>query len=103
MQVFVLASLVIAILAVIFALQNNAPTTVSFLAWKFHGSLALTILLATAAGSLISFFASLPTLLRMKWHLRAHRRRLAEMEAARTGQPRPPPAGQGAPPPGSGK
>ena len=82
MQAFVIVSLVVAILAVIFALQNNTPTTLQFLSWKFEGSLALVILLAVAAGALVSFFAALPSLLRLKWHLRSHKRRLAELEAA---------------------
>jgi len=82
MQAFVIVSLVVAILTVIFALQNNTPTTLQFLSWKFEGSLALVILLAVAAGALVSFFAALPSLLRLKWHLRSHKRRLAELEAA---------------------
>lgn len=82
MQAYVIVSLIVALLAVVFALQNNIPTAVHFLAWKFEGSLALVILVATAAGALISFFASLPALLKIKWHLRHHKKRLAEMEAA---------------------
>jgi hypothetical protein len=30
----------------------------------------------------MSFFAALPSLLRLKWHLRNHKRRLAVLEAA---------------------
>lgn len=82
MQIFVIISLVVAILAVIFALQNNAQATLQFFSWKFESSLALVMLLAVAAGALMSFFAALPTLLRLKWSLRNHRRRLAALEAA---------------------
>lgn len=81
MQAFMLVSLLVAILAVAFALQNNAPATLNFLSWKFEGSLALVILCAVAAGALMSFFASLPSLLRLKWDLRNHRKRLAERES----------------------
>jgi putative membrane protein len=83
---FVIVSLVVAVLAVIFALQNNTPTALHFLSWKFEGSLALVILLGVTAGAFMSFFAALPALLRLKWHLRSHKRRLAVLESA-AGQP----------------
>jgi len=54
MQIFLFFALIISLLAVIFAVQNTAPVTVSFAIWKFPGSLALVLLAALAAGSLIS-------------------------------------------------
>ena len=94
MQVYLIVSLIVAVLAVVFAVQNNAPVEVTFLAWKFSGSLALVILLAVAAGALTSLFASLPSILRITWHLRSHRKRLAELEAAAARQSPPPPPGR---------
>jgi putative membrane protein len=82
MLAFVIISLFVAIFAVIFALQNTAPATIRFFTWRSESSLALVLLLAVAAGALMSFFAALPTLLRLKWHLRTHKRRLAALEAA---------------------
>jgi uncharacterized integral membrane protein len=81
-QIFLFISLFIAILAVIFALQNTAQVTVSFLIWNFQGSLALVLLLSLSVGALISFLASLPTLLKSRWSIRGHKRKLIEMEAS---------------------
>lgn len=90
MQALVFLALGVAIVTVVFAFQNNAPTTIQVFAWKFDGSLALVILLAVGAGALISSLASLPAILRLKWQLRSCRRQLAERERTpgRGGPPR---------------
>lgn len=80
MQIFVFLALIIAILAVIFAVQNTALVTVSFLVWEFDGSLALVLLLALAVGALISFLASLPALIRGGFSRRSLRKRASELE-----------------------
>jgi lipopolysaccharide assembly protein A len=82
MQIFLFFALVIAVLAVIFAVQNNDPTTVSFAVWKYNGSLALVLLVAVAAGSLISFFVSLPSNLRTRWTIRQQRKKITELESS---------------------
>ena len=46
MQIFLLISLVIAILAIVFALQNAVPVTLAFLVWKIDSSLAVVLLVA---------------------------------------------------------
>ncbi|MGB5872674.1 MAG: LapA family protein, partial [Bacteroidota bacterium] len=61
MQIFLLVSLLIAALAVVFALQNTEMITVNFLFWSFQGSLALVLLTALATGAVASSFASLPS------------------------------------------
>ena len=80
MQIFVVLALIILLLAVIFALQNTAAVTISFLFWKFNGSLALVLLVALTAGLLISFLAYLPTLLRSHWSARKLRKHTNELE-----------------------
>ncbi|MBN1147118.1 MAG: LapA family protein [Anaerolineales bacterium] len=82
MQIFLFFALFIAILAIIFAVQNNDPVQVSFIKWDFDGSLALVLLIAMAAGALISFFASLPTNIKVRWALRNQKKKLAELEAS---------------------
>jgi lipopolysaccharide assembly protein A len=82
MQIFLFFALIISVLAVIFAVQNNDPTTVSFAVWKYNGSLALVLLVAVAAGSLISFFVSLPSSLRTRWTIRQQRKKLTELESS---------------------
>lgn len=87
MQALVFLALGVAILTVVFAFQNNAPTSIQLFAWKFEGSLALVILVAVLAGALTSFLASLPSILRLKWQLRACRKTLAERERAAAAPP----------------
>lgn len=54
MQIFLLIAALIAVLAVVFALQNAIPITVSFLFWKAESSLALILILAFIAGLITS-------------------------------------------------
>jgi uncharacterized integral membrane protein len=58
MQSFLIAALGLAILTVIFALQNPIPVGVIFLVWKFEGSLALVLMLTFALGALVSSLVS---------------------------------------------
>ena len=53
MQIFLVLGLVIAILAVVFAVQNVAVVAISFFTWKVDLSLAVALLLALAAGVLV--------------------------------------------------
>jgi uncharacterized integral membrane protein len=80
MQIFVFFALVIAILAIIFAVQNNDTTTVKFFAWETQGSLALVLLIALAVGALINFLVSLPANIKARWTVRAQRKKLNELE-----------------------
>ncbi len=80
MLIFIVLALIILLLAVIFALQNTAAVTISFLFWQFHGSLALVLLVALFAGLLISFLTYLPTLLRTNWSSRKLRKHMTELE-----------------------
>lgn len=82
MQIFLILALIIAALAVVFAVQNTAPVTVSFLLWKTDSSEAVVLLVALCAGALISLLFSLPSLVKDKWSLRTHRKKLTDMEAS---------------------
>ena len=70
MQIFLFVALFISVLAVVFAVQNNAPVTVTFAAWNYSGSQALVLLVTLLVGALISFFFSLPSKIRTRWALR---------------------------------
>ena len=80
MQIFLFVALIIAILAVAFAFQNNDQTTVSFAVWKFQGSLALILMVALAAGALISFLVSLPSNIKSRWTVRSQKKKMVELE-----------------------
>jgi len=47
--------------ALLFALQNTAVVALSFLGWQFETSLALLILMAFAAGIIVSLLVSIPS------------------------------------------
>ncbi len=81
MQIFLLFSLVIAVLAIVFALQNAAVVTIIFLAWRFDGSLALVILVALGVGALVSLLASLPSLARGSWTIASQKRKVKQLES----------------------
>jgi lipopolysaccharide assembly protein A len=80
MQFLVFLSLLIAIIAVIFALQNTAIATVSFLVWELSSSLALILLIAVFAGVLISFLVSIPQLVRANMKVRGLKKQVADLE-----------------------
>ncbi len=80
MQIFLFFALFIALMAVVFALQNSAPVQVSFLLWRFDSSLALVLLVALLSGALMSFFVSLPSNVRARWTIRQQRKKMNEME-----------------------
>ena len=82
MQIFLFIALILMGVTIIFAVQNTATTMIKFLTWEIEGSLALVLLVAVAAGALISFFFSLPTLARDKWTVRSQRNKLNELEAS---------------------
>ena len=82
MQIVLLLALAVALVAVLFALQNVVPVTVSFLAWTFEGSLALVLFVALVAGAVVSFLASLPTLAGRRRAESQARKRAAELEAS---------------------
>ena len=80
MQIFLFVVSFISVLAVVFAVQNNAPVTVTFAAWNYSGSQALVLLVTLLVGALISFFFSLPSNIRTRWALRQQRKKMMEME-----------------------
>ena len=80
MQVLLISGIAFAIVAVLFALQNNVPVTVSFFAWSFGGSLALVLLVTLGLGAVIAGLLSSPRLLRSQWAGSRLRRQVATLE-----------------------
>ena len=83
MLVLVILALIIAAVAVIFALQNITPVTVTFFLWSYHGSLALVLLAALAVGVLICLLAAAPGLVRHRWTAGSQRKKLNNLETQR--------------------
>lgn len=80
MQVLLLVAILVAALAVVFAVQNTDPVTVDFLFWSFEGSKALILLVALAAGAIASSLASIPSMFRASRQAASLRRRVEELE-----------------------
>jgi uncharacterized integral membrane protein len=80
MQLALIAGIGVAIVSVLFALQNTTEVSVRFLAWSFDGSLALVLLLTLALGALAAGLLSSPTVIRGQWALARQARRISDLE-----------------------
>jgi putative membrane protein len=87
-------SLVLAIVAVIFALQNPQPMDVNLLFFQTEGSTALVLILTFGFGVLVGLLSSLPGRLRA-------RRQLKELRKKQDSGSLSPPSSPSAPPPSS--
>jgi putative membrane protein len=79
-QIFLILSLLIAIVLVLFAVQNSVIVTVSFLSFHYSGSLALILVVVFALGLLAGILISVPSLFRKSSALREQKRRLKQLE-----------------------
>lgn len=88
MQLLLISGIAVAIGAVLFALQNNVPVTVTFILWRFDSTLALVLLIALGLGALIAALVSTPSVIRGQWGGARLRRQLdaLEKEKARLAQ-----------------
>ena len=82
MQFFLFLALVIAIVLVLFAVQNATVVTVSFLTLHFVGSLAFILVIVFAAGFLAGLLMSVPSILRRGSALREQKRKVKQLEEA---------------------
>lgn len=80
MQLLLIVGIIIAILAVVFALQNAVPITVSFLVWKFESSLALVLLIAIALGILMSLLVSVPSIIKRRGMISSQKKQIKQLE-----------------------
>ncbi len=80
MILLILLALLIALLAVVFALQNATMVTITFLAWQFQGSLALLLLLTLAVGFLIGWLAAMPSVVRHRLDKSGLRKQIAALQ-----------------------
>jgi len=78
--VYLIFGLVIAVLAVIFALQNSMTVTISFLKWETTGSLSLVLLITLAIGAVIGLLVLAPSLIKHSFAVSNHRKRIGSLE-----------------------
>jgi len=60
MRALVALALILALLVTIFAVQNNADTTVKFLAWSVRGSAALVLMITLTVGIIVGLLLMIP-------------------------------------------
>jgi uncharacterized integral membrane protein len=78
--VYLIFALVIAVIAVIFALQNTITVTISFLAWEVTGSLSLVLLITLAIGAVIGLLVLAPSTIKNTLAASGHRKRIGTLE-----------------------
>lgn len=79
MPLFLILSLLIAGVSIVFALQNTEAISIQFLFWTIESQLALVLVLTLVAGVAVGILISLPSVLRAK---RAASRRKKEAKRA---------------------
>ena len=79
MRVFYIVLLIaVAVLAVIFAVQNSAPITVSFFGWSAQASMSIVLVLTFAAGILIGMLLLFPSIWKRMRELSAQKKKTNE-------------------------
>lgn len=71
---------VLVVLAVVFALQNMAPVSLTFIVWQFQSPLAFVLLGAVGAGLLIAALAFMPSVVRGKFAISASKKHVSDLE-----------------------
>ena len=96
MRALVSLALILALLVTIFAVQNNAVTTIKFLGWSVEGSAALVLMITFALGIIIGALLMTPGSVRNRLKARELRRTVAALErdaaSTRTSEQSPPQA-----------
>jgi uncharacterized integral membrane protein len=78
---YLIVSLLIAVLAVVFALQNSMIVTISFFNWTVTGSLSLVLLATLAIGVLIGLLVLASSLFRKIFKTSTqHKAKVAELQ-----------------------
>ncbi len=83
MLISLILGLVLGAGAVVFALQNVFPVTVTFLGWDLTASLATLLILAMVVGALISILMTIPGAIKNSFlisRLRKENKKLAEVK-----------------------
>ncbi len=78
--VYLILALIIAAVAVVFAVQNAMTVTITFFAWKVTGSFSLVLLATLIIGVLIGLLVLAPSAIRNRLTVSSHRKRIGLLE-----------------------
>ncbi len=84
MQIFLILAVLLAIIAVIFAVQNVTVVSISFFLWSIDISLAVALLVALGAGVLITLLLSIPGKIKDSLTSAAGKKKYASLETERS-------------------
>lgn len=82
MRFALILSLLLAILAVLFALQNPAPIDVNLGPFELYGSTALILLVTFGIGVVVGILAAIPSLIKRRKRVRELEKRAADTGTA---------------------
>ena len=72
--------IIIAVIAVIFAIQNSVDVQIKFLKWNWNCSLALLIIILLAAGIATGMLILAPTIYRKNSAISSSKKKIADLE-----------------------
>ncbi|TVR41137.1 MAG: LapA family protein [Cryomorphaceae bacterium] len=79
MQKGLVIALILAVLLIVFALQNTSTVGVNLWFWRIESSMALLVIILLAAGVLIGLLATLPTTSKRKQRIKELEDKLRKM------------------------
>ena len=82
MQYLLILALVIAVLSVVFALQNAVVIPVSLLVWEVRSSLALVLLVTLALGIVVGLLAMAPSLIKRSIKISQQHKKIKQLQEA---------------------
>lgn len=79
MHFFLIFAVIIAIIAVFFAIQNTTMVTVYFFVWQFTNSLAIFLLFSLGLGILVTLLISFPKIQSRNWQIGKLKKQITEL------------------------
>ena len=86
MLFLLIIAIAVALLAVLFAVQNTQAVTVSLLAWDFTQPLALILLIVLAIGVIIGLLATSPGMVKRTFTISGQKKKIDTLEKDLTQQ-----------------
>jgi uncharacterized integral membrane protein len=80
MQFVMIFSLAVAVLAVMFSMQNTETVLLKFFIWEFHSPLAVLMLIALTIGAILTTLLTIPGWFRSKKTNSRHHKEVVELE-----------------------
>ena len=80
MPLLIVAAIVIAFLAILFALQNSIPVDISLLIWQYRGSLAIVLLSTLAIGVIVGLLVLTPAVIKRGWKASKAKRHASDLQ-----------------------